>query len=190
MSDDSRPFDPDDEEMNDRLLKQIRQFAIYWCHRDVEAAEVAVQEASLRFHRNEPWKRKEYSTYGGVVAWLTVVIKNIRNKGYRKQARRDVLIEQNKANPEEPPSEAATAEDRLFKESVVKALKNVPAFVGKKEIQLLIQYQFVEDWSHQEIAKALGKTPRQLTKFKRKVYDSIPPELLFQLFRRTRNKKS
>jgi DNA-directed RNA polymerase specialized sigma24 family protein len=85
MSDDSVPFDPDDDEMLGRLLNRLRRFAIYWCHNDVEAAEEVVQEASLRLH--------------------------------------------------------------------------------------------------------LGKTHRQLTKFKGKVYDAIPRELLFRLFHRIRNKK-
>lgn len=189
MSDDSLPFDPDDEEMSGCLLNRLRRFAIYWCNNDVEAAKELVQEASRRLYQAQPWKRNEYSTYGSVVSWLTVVVKNIPKKEYRKQARRDALSGEVEGRFGEPVNEVATIEDGMFKESVVKALKNLPAFVGNEEIERFIQYQFVEDWTHAEIAEALGKTPRQLTKFKSKFYDSIPRELLFRLFHRTRNKK-
>jgi RNA polymerase sigma factor (sigma-70 family) len=189
MSDDSDPFDPDDPEMLGRLLNRMRRLAVYWCHNDVEAAEELLQEASLRLHRVKPWKRKEYSTYGGVIAWVTVVIKNIRKKGYTKQARRDALRAQVEEKFGNPVNEVGKIQDGMFKESVVKALKNVPAFSGNEEIQRFIQYQFVEDWTHAEIGEALGKTGRQLTKFKGKFYDAIPKKLLPRLFDRIRNKK-
>jgi len=192
--DDSEPFDPDNEEMFESLVNRLRRIAIHCCHLNVQAAEELAGEASLRLHREKPWRRPEYSTYGGVIAWLTVVTKNIRNRKYSRQKRRDALRPEveakfSKSENELAENEFADTENRMYLEEVMNALKGSPAFVGKENVQRLLHYEFVENLTHEEVAKALGKTPRQLTKFKRKVYDAIPRELLFRLFRRIRNKK-
>jgi hypothetical protein len=124
-----------------------------------------------------------------VIAWVTVVTKNIRNRKYSREKRRDALRPELEARFRKSENELADTENRMYLEEVMSALEGSPAFVGEENAHRLLHYEFVENLTHEEIAKALGKTPRQLTKFKRKVYDAIPRELLFRLFRRIRNKK-
>src|SRR5260370_1220148 len=78
--DDSEPADSDNEKMFESLVNRLRVIAIHGCHVKVQVAEELAGEAALHLHREKPWRRPEYSTYGGVVAWVTVVAKNIRNR--------------------------------------------------------------------------------------------------------------
>jgi len=187
--DDSDPFNFDDKEMLGCLLTRLRRVAINICHKDVQAAEELAGAAVVRPNREKPWLRPTCSTYGAVVAFGTVVSKNIRNKDYAKQKRRDALRGELEAKFGKPLNKFAETEDRMYLEEVMNALKKAPPFARNENARRLIQYEFVEKLTHEEIATALGKTSRQLTKFKMRVYDAVPTELLFRLFSKIRTKK-
>jgi len=187
--DDSELFDPANEKMLGHMVIRLRRIAFSCCQNDFQAAEGVAQEAAVRLHKEKPWLRPACSTYGSVLAWLTVVTKNIRNKRYAKQKRRDDLRAEVETRLGNPLNEVADTEDRIYLEAVVDALKKVPPFAKNKNARRLLQYQFIEGLTHEEIPSALGKTSRQLTKFKTRVYDAVPEGVLFKLFRRIRNKK-
>jgi RNA polymerase sigma factor (sigma-70 family) len=185
---DSDPFNFDNEDMVGCLLSRLRRVAINLCP-NVQAAEELVGEAMVRLNREKPWLRPTCSTYGAVVAFATVVSKNIRNKDYSKQKRRDALRVEVEAKFGKPSNEFAETEDRMYLEEVINVLKRVPPFARNEKARRLIQYEFVEKLTHEEIASALGKTPRQLTKFKMRIYPAIPTEVLVRLFGKIRTKK-
>ncbi len=114
--DDSDPFDPDNEQMLGCLVRRLRRVAISCCNNNVQVAEGVAQEALLRLHRKKPWLQPTRSSYGGVLAWVTVVTKNIRNTGYTKQKRRDALQAEVQEKFGEPLNKVAETEDRMFLE--------------------------------------------------------------------------
>ena len=185
---DSLNFDPSNDQSFRDLKDTLKPMAINWCAGDVELAKELVQETLYRMYREKRWEKRDLSTYEKFASYSVRVMKNLRNKGFRKQQRRDTLTPKLEQRLDEPVDEMTATEARLHKTSFAKALVRVPAFIGNERAQRFIQCEFVDNLPHEETARKLGLTGRQLTKFKSKFYSQIPRELALRLVGRKSQK--
>jgi RNA polymerase sigma factor (sigma-70 family) len=176
-------FEPHESDSVAPVSNRLVRVAISLCGGDVEAAKDLAQETLCRLYKKEPWTSKEWTTENAI-AYGTTVGKNIRNENYAKQKRRDELRSKVIEKADAPVNEIAEVEARLLKEAFIRALRVVPAFIGNARAQAFIQHAFVEGLTHEEIAKKLGMTTRELTRWKSKFYDAIPQKLKDRFFGR------
>jgi RNA polymerase sigma factor (sigma-70 family) len=191
---DSPIYDPADNDSVVPVINRLRRFAISRSNCDVEGSKDLLQEMAYRLYKAEPWNGEECLRSENVIAYGTTIVKNIQTESYNKEKVREGLkLQAERAagfgKVDNEGEYLVATESRMFRESLVKALLDVPAFVGNEKAQTFIQYEFVDDLTHEEIAEKMGFTTRQLTKWKPKFYKAIPQTLIDRFFGKRPRKK-